>query len=135
MNCAMIMGLVCGNLHQSVLLVSNSKSPVYNAYTQHLGFRAKAWGTLTVVGVEPNSLIGYPNPTDTKSYLDIGPRPACHQCNITACTRDYHKYARYRHNLYLARCNKQLLSYIQLVLTVGQKLCFFVVVQLRHRGH
>ena len=37
------MGLVCGNLHPSVLLANNSTTPCYKVYTQHLGFRAKAW--------------------------------------------------------------------------------------------
>ena len=45
-SCAIIMGLVCGSLHPSVLLVTDITTAAYSIYTRSLGFRMKDWGRL-----------------------------------------------------------------------------------------
>ena len=58
-NGAMIMGLVCGSLHPSVLIVTDPKSRAYTTYTQSLGFRVKDWGGLPPYFVKFAADCGY----------------------------------------------------------------------------
>ena len=68
----MIMGLVCGSLHPSVLLVTDTITTAYNIYTRSLGFRLKGWGRLSPHSISFAADYGYIRNDDIKPLCRTG---------------------------------------------------------------